>query len=134
MLGCYNFIGFVRHLDSQIVRQADIIIFAQRTAGRRFLVRLQAFRQYRSIARSPEAVGKLYALWKDQKAPAGCSLSENDYSSLSYDLAIQMPDKADEIVATQQARITNPDRKRQRGKKISPVRCTSCKASSAGRI
>ena len=40
-------------------------------------------------------------------------LSENDYISLSYDLAIQMPDKADEIVATQQARITNPDRKRQ---------------------
>ncbi|WP_298549411.1 M1 family aminopeptidase [uncultured Parabacteroides sp.] len=75
--------------------------------------RLQAFRLYRSIARTREAVGKLYALWKDRKAPAGCSLSENDYISLSYGLAIQMPDKADEIVATQQARITNPDRKRQ---------------------
>jgi len=75
--------------------------------------RLQAFRQYRSIARSPEAVRRLYALWKDGIEPAGCSLSENDYISLSYDLAIQMPDKADEIVATQQARITNPDRKRQ---------------------
>ena len=33
LLGGYNFIGFVRHLDSQIVRQADIIIFAQRTSG-----------------------------------------------------------------------------------------------------
>ncbi|MCS2917258.1 hypothetical protein NXW71_02000 [Parabacteroides merdae] len=32
---------------------------------------------------------------------------------MSYDPAIRMPDKADEIVATQQARITNPDRKRQ---------------------
>lgn len=75
--------------------------------------RLQAFRQYRSIARSPEAVGRLYALWKKQQAPAGCSLSENDYISLSYILAIQLPDKADDIVAVQQARITNPDRKRQ---------------------
>ncbi|WP_289773531.1 M1 family metallopeptidase [Phocaeicola sartorii] len=74
---------------------------------------LQAFRQYRSIARSSEAVEKLYLLWKDQKAPIGCSLSENDYISLSYSLAIQMPDKADEIIATQQARIINPDRKRQ---------------------
>ena len=38
LLGCYNFIGFVRHLDCQAVRQADIIVFAQRTTGRRFPV------------------------------------------------------------------------------------------------
>ena len=75
--------------------------------------RLKAFRQYRSIARSPEAVARLYALWQDRKAPAGCSLSENDYIGLSYRLALLMPEKADEIVATQQSRITNPDRKRQ---------------------
>lgn len=75
--------------------------------------RLQAFRQYRTVARSPQAIARLYALWKEQKAPAGCSLSENDYISLSYGLAIQMPEKADEIVALQQSRITNPDRKRQ---------------------
>lgn len=91
----------------------ELVLWRIVTMAEQSQQRLQAFRQYRSIARSPEAVGKLYALWKDQKAPAGCSLSENDYISLSYDLAIQMPDKADEIVATQQARITNPDRKRQ---------------------
>ena len=75
--------------------------------------RLQAFRQYRSIARSPEAVDRLYALWQDRKAPAACPLSENDYIGLSYQLALLMPEKADEIVATQQSRITNPDRRRQ---------------------
>lgn len=91
----------------------ELVLWRIVTMAEQSQQRLQAFRQYRSIARSPEAVGKLYALWKDQKAPAGCSLSENDYISLSYGLAIQMPDKADEIVATQQARITNPDRKRQ---------------------
>jgi aminopeptidase N len=91
----------------------ELVLWRIVTMAEQSQQRLQAFRQYRSIARSPEAVGKLYALWKDQKAPAGYSLSENDYISLSYDLAIQMPDKADEIVATQQARITNPDRKRQ---------------------
>ena len=75
--------------------------------------RLQAFRSYRSIAESPEAIAALYDLWKKQQAPAGCSLSENDYISLSYTLALHLPEQADEIINSQQSRITNPDRKRE---------------------
>lgn len=75
--------------------------------------RLQAFRLYRSVADSPEAIARLYKLWKEEQAPAGCSLSENDYISLSYSLAIRLPEQADEIVSVQQSRIINPDRKRE---------------------
>lgn len=75
--------------------------------------RLQAFRHYRSIAESEEAIGRLYTLWQDQKAPKDCALSEHDYISLSYALAIHKPEKADEIVATQRARITNADRQKE---------------------
>lgn len=75
--------------------------------------RLQAFRSYRSMAESPEAITTLYNIWKKQEAPAGFSLSENDYISLSYVLALRMPEQADEIVRIQQLRITNPDRKRE---------------------
>lgn len=75
--------------------------------------RLQAFRSYVSLAESSDAVERLYAIWKDQKVPDGCSLSENDYINLSYGLAIRLPEKADEIAVTQQQRITNPDRKRE---------------------
>lgn len=75
--------------------------------------RLQAFRLYCSIARSPEAIASLYNLWKKEEAPAGCSLSENDYIGLSYTLALRLPEQADEIVRTQLSRITNPDRKRE---------------------
>lgn len=75
--------------------------------------RLQAFRSYRSMAESAEAVATLYNIWKKREAPAGCSLSENDYISLSYVLALRMPEQADEIVRIQQLRITNPDRKRE---------------------
>lgn len=75
--------------------------------------RLQAFRLYRSVAESPEAVARLYELWKKEQAPAGCSLSENDYISMSYTLALRLPEQADEIVNIQQSRITNPDRKRE---------------------
>lgn len=48
-----------------------------------------------------------------EQAPAGCSLSESDYISLSYSLALHLPEQADEIIAMQQSRITNSDRKRE---------------------
>lgn len=75
--------------------------------------RLQAFRLYRSVAKSPEAVARLHELWKKRQAPKGCALSESDYISLSYVLALQMPEQADNIIDIQQLRITNPDRKRE---------------------
>ena len=108
-----GYIGNCQRLYPSDPKKLEQVLWRIVTTAEQPQRRLQAFRQYRSIARSPEAVGRQYALWKDGKAPAGCSLSENDYISLSYGLAIQMPDKADEIVATQQARIINPDRKRQ---------------------
>lgn len=75
--------------------------------------RLQAFRKYCSIAESDEGTERLYTLWKEQKVLDRCPLSENDYISLSYRLAICLPEHADEIVSTQQSRISNPDRKRE---------------------
>lgn len=75
--------------------------------------RLQAFRQYRSVAESEDAVQRLYTVWQDRKAPKDCALSENDYINLSYVLALRLPEKADEILTAQQARITNPDRKKE---------------------
>ena len=75
--------------------------------------RLQAFRSYQSLAGSKEAIDRIYTIWKEQKAPVGCSLNENDYIGMSYNLAIRCPEKADELIAIQQERITNPDRKRE---------------------
>lgn len=75
--------------------------------------RLQAFRLYRSVATSPKAVRRLYALWKERREPPGCALSENDYIQLSYLLALKMPEKADEIVNIQRSRITNSDRQKE---------------------
>lgn len=75
--------------------------------------RLQAFRLYRSVATSPEAIRRMYSLWKNKQEPAGCPLSENDYIQLSYILALRMPGQADEIRRIQQSRITNPDRRKE---------------------
>ncbi|MBR5298549.1 MAG: aminopeptidase, partial [Parabacteroides sp.] len=75
--------------------------------------RLLAFRLYASVAQTKESVERLYQFWEKQETPRGCSLGENDYTNLSYRLAILLPEKADMIVAIQQERIVNPDRKRQ---------------------
>ena len=85
-------------------------LWQQVTAGRKTQFRIQAFRQYQSVADSKEAVSRLYKIWKGQQAPGGCVLSERDYINLSYLLALHLPEQADEIVATQLNRITNPDR------------------------
>lgn len=75
--------------------------------------RLQAFRMLISRSRSDATNNWLYTIWKTRQAPEGCSLSENDYVNMSYELAIRMPDRADAIVAEQYSRLTNPDRKAQ---------------------
>lgn len=75
--------------------------------------RLQAFRLYRSVAESKAGIERLYTIWDKQQAPAGCYLSESDYISLSYKLAIALPEQADQIVVKQLARIQNGDRRKE---------------------
>ena len=75
--------------------------------------RLQAFRLYRSIVDSTVGIDRLYTIWEHEQAPEGCYLSESDYISLSYRLAILMPEQADQIVAKQLSRIQNGDRRKE---------------------
>lgn len=74
---------------------------------------LQAFRSYQSMAKSPEALQRLFRIWEKQVSPDRCLLSESDYINLSYKLALFLPDRMEEITSVQQSRITNPDRKRE---------------------
>ena len=53
---------------------------------------------------------ELYRIWQEASHPL---LGENDYMNLAYELAIRNPEKQKEIIATQRARIKNPDRVRQ---------------------
>lgn len=53
---------------------------------------------------------ELHSIWSEARHPL---LSENDYMTLAWELAIRNPQQQQEIIATQSARILNPDRKRQ---------------------
>lgn len=72
--------------------------------------RLQAQRRLRAVMTVPTIVEAYYRTWrKGDNAYWG----ENDYTSAAYELAIRMPDREKEILATQRGRIRNPDRLKQ---------------------
>ena len=66
-----------------------------------------------NIAESPERLKQLYQVWKEEIAIGGFSLSGTKATALACNLAIKIPEKADEIVNTQIKRIKNPDRKKK---------------------
>lgn len=73
-------------------------------------IRLQAFRSMMNLADSPEDCNRLYGIWEQQKPYPGLTLSENDYTSLAYQLMLRFPDRYEELCRIQRSRITHPDR------------------------
>ena len=59
---------------------------------------------------SAPSIERLYSIWEQM---SGTQLSEQDYMTLSYELAIRLPKKQQYICTTQLGRITNPDRRAQ---------------------
>ena len=81
---------------------------AEKAPGKKTLL----FRLYQTIANSPESRDRLYAIWKDQKAPAGVTLTEDDYTALALALAVR-DYPAPGILQQQLTRIKNPDRQKR---------------------
>lgn len=94
-------------LDEEDVEAIEEKIFAISQSHPINSVRTQSLRFLISRARSKKMVGQLYEIWQKNDSPL---LSINDYMTLSYELAVRMPEKAYEIVNEQRKRITNPDR------------------------
>ena len=59
------------------------------------------------VMHSEEACDKMFEIWSSQ---GDTTLNESDAMTLAYELAVRYPERYDEIVATQLARISNPDR------------------------
>jgi aminopeptidase N len=72
-----------------------------------------------SATTSPAVIESIYNLWKANGATwlstdnTFTSLNESDAISITYELGIRLPELQPEIIATQRARITNPDRVRE---------------------
>jgi aminopeptidase N len=70
------------------------------------------FKTYQDIYRSDDARNKLYGLWLNTTSIPGVKLTEDDYTSIAFSLAMR-DDKDTTILKKQAARITNPDRKKR---------------------
>ena len=69
------------------------------------------FGAYRNVALSSEAVARLERIWRGEEEVPGVPLAERDFTALAQALAVRgVPDSA-EILAEQQERILNPDRR-----------------------
>ena len=59
------------------------------------------------VMRSEEVCAKMFEIWA---AADDTTLNESDYMTLSYELAVRYSERYEEILNTQLARISNPDR------------------------
>lgn len=65
------------------------------------------------IATTDETVDRLYQIWKNESDVGVIPLSESDFMDLAFGLALRLPEKSDEILATQLDRFENEDRKKR---------------------
>ena len=68
--------------------------------------RLQLTRLLADVATDPGVTSAIYRIWQREDL---AGFSEGDYMNLSYQLAIRMPDKAEEILRIQRARLDGSD-------------------------
>lgn len=70
------------------------------------------FKAYQDIFLSKEAGRQLFQTWKNRKAPEGLKLSEDDYTSLAFSLALR-EENSSAILKEQLGRISNEDRRKR---------------------
>lgn len=72
--------------------------------------RKPAFITYCKTVVSPKAVAFVKSIWASKTKIKGITLSENDFISLAYELALRNVPDADSILSVQEQRIQNADR------------------------
>jgi len=72
--------------------------------------RIQLLRSLAANVACPRTTRQLRQLWEAQSEPL---LSERDYTTMTYEMAIRYPAEADSILAAQRRCINDPDRLRQ---------------------
>lgn len=88
-------------------RDAEIRLWNLRGLLKEESFRLQLERILFRVASTPEVLGQMRSMWAMRNDPL---LSERDYTSLAYLLSLAFAQDAEEILAEQRRRLSNPDR------------------------
>jgi len=74
-------------------------------------IKSSVFKTYASCATSDAALENLYLIWNKQLEMEGLNLSENDYTTICFELVVKGYHKSQRIMEEQYTRINDPERK-----------------------
>lgn len=100
----------LRELDKLQKSDADRSLFAVSRSHAVPSCRKQMLRMIAREMTDESVVDSILQIWRNQSAD---NLDESSYTEIAYELAIRLPQQANEIISTQRGRINNPDRLRQ---------------------
>jgi aminopeptidase N len=111
--------SLLSYLQAAIKMEPNLLPACEETLWR--IVRTHPQREFKQMAfnlliekaATPASVETLYNVWSKQQPPSGIYLSENQYMTLAYELAVRLPELAEPIVRQQLLRLTNPDKIRE---------------------
>ena len=103
-----GFIGTVvseMHGESRADVERDMLDMSR--THKSLQTRQQLFRSLYRCAIAPEVVDYIFNVWDSMSDK---TMSETDYTTMAYELALHRPEQYSEIIAKQRSRISNPDR------------------------
>lgn len=100
----------LRKLSTSNREKAEAELYELTTSHPMNSFRIQLTRVLIGTHRSKAIQEAFYNMWKSK---SNNLLNDQDYTTLAYELALRMPQQCNEILSTQRARITDPDRLRQ---------------------
>jgi aminopeptidase N len=87
--------------DEELERVLSDILFHDESTSRKVTV----LRALADVMDSPQAIDTIYRLWLGETSIEGLKISDVDAMSISYQLAVRMPERADSIVELQRSRL-----------------------------
>ncbi|MCC3859852.1 M1 family metallopeptidase [Pseudemcibacter aquimaris] len=76
-------------------------------------LRRSLFRSYANIALTEQAIQNVKEIWQEQSIASELNLATRDYTNLAANLAIKLPDQAEDIIKDQIPRINGLDNQRR---------------------
>jgi aminopeptidase N len=107
--------AYWRFLDDEaretVGPELEVLLWDRLTGASTTSLKASFFNAYVAVARSPEAMRRLEAVWRAGGGVEGLPLAERDLTRLAGALAVREVAGWDSILDLQAARITNPDRR-----------------------
>ncbi len=108
-----GYLGDIWRLGGHPKEVEDLLLSLAQRADTPSQLRLEAFRSLMHVFSREETAEALYALWSERTPWPGLILSEDDYTTLTCELALRFPDRYQRLYTSQRNHIDNADRRKR---------------------